>query len=116
MFLRLWASAIGDEEPVLHEAFKQRDAFFRSHFEAALAEGIADQTVRADIDTTATAVMLVGLLRGVAMQWQLAPELVHIDEVHATATRLIDGALTPVQSGGTGRRTRAGAGSVRRAG
>ncbi len=93
VFLRLWAAAIGDEEPSLREAFIARDAFFRDHFERAIAEGVADGTIRADLNPAAAAVALVGLVRGIAMQWQVAPDLAEADDVRTAARALIDAGL-----------------------
>lgn len=90
VFLRLWASAIGGEEPALREAFVQRDAVFCDVFADALTEGIADGTVRDDVDPGATAVALVGLLRGIAMQWQVAPDPASAAAVRASARTLVD--------------------------
>ena len=93
VFLRLWAAAIGDEEPSLREAFTGRDAFFREHFERAIAEGVTDGTIRADIDPASAAVALVGLLRGIAMQAQVAPDLTSDDSVRTAALALVDRGL-----------------------
>jgi hypothetical protein len=57
--LRLRAAAIGDEEPSPREAFTHRDAFFREHFEHAIAEGVGDDAIRTDIDPPSAAVALV---------------------------------------------------------
>jgi AcrR family transcriptional regulator len=91
--LRLWAAAIGDEEPSLREAFTHRDAFFREHFEHAIAEGVTDGTIRTDIDPPSTAVALVGLVRGIAMQAQVAPDLASDDRIRAAALALVDRGL-----------------------
>ncbi|MBY8881078.1 TetR/AcrR family transcriptional regulator [Actinacidiphila acidipaludis] len=93
VFLRLWAAAVGDEEPGLSAAFTRRDAFFRDYLRDALAEGRADGSVRADIDPAATAVALVGLVRGIAMQCQVDPALASDDRVRAAALALIDHGL-----------------------
>lgn len=93
VFLRLWAAAIGDEEPALREAFTRRDTLFRDHFEQAISEGIADGTIRADTNPAATALALVGLVRGIAMQYQVARNLAPGDAVRATARALVDAGL-----------------------
>ena len=93
VFLRLWAAAIGDEEPSLREAFTHRDAFFREHFEHAIAEGVTDGTIRADIDPPSAAAALVGLVRGITMQAQVAPELASDDRIRAAALALVDHGL-----------------------
>jgi AcrR family transcriptional regulator len=93
VFLRLWAAAIGDEEPSLREAFTHRDVFFREHFEHAIAEGVTDGTIRTDIDPPSVAVALVGLVRGIAMQAQVAPDLASDDRIRAAALALVDRGL-----------------------
>lgn len=93
VFLRLWAAAIGDEEPVLAEAFVDRDANFRRLFETALEEGITDGSIGEGTDVSATAASLVGLVRGIAMQWQVAAELIALDDVRRTLRRLLDAGL-----------------------
>ena len=93
VFLRLWAAAAGDEEPGLRDAFAARDAIFRDYFEAAIDEGVADATIRADLDAAATAAALVGLVRGIAMQRQVDPTLADEDRVRAAAVALVDRGL-----------------------
>jgi AcrR family transcriptional regulator len=92
VFLRVWAAAIGDEEPSLREAFTHRDAFFRERFEQAIAEGVTG-TIRTDIDPPSAAAALVGLVRGIAMQAQVAPELASDDRIRAAALALVDRGL-----------------------
>jgi AcrR family transcriptional regulator len=102
VFLRLWASAIGGEEPALRDAFVERDAQFCDVFAEALTDGIEDGTVRPDIDPRAAAVALVGLLRGIAMQWQVAPDEASAAAVRANARALVDAGLAPGGAGGVG--------------
>jgi AcrR family transcriptional regulator len=94
VFLRLWAAAIGDEEPSLRDAFARRDAFFRDYFEDAITEGLTDGSIRGDVDASATAVALVGLVRGIAMQCQVDPALAGDDRARAAALALIEHGLT----------------------
>ncbi|MCW2785535.1 MAG: transcriptional regulator, TetR family [Marmoricola sp.] len=49
------------------------DRFFRASLITLIRAGIEDGSVRADIDPEATAVVVVGLLRGVALQFMLDP-------------------------------------------
>ena len=95
VFLRLWAAAIGDDEAALRQAFIGRDADFRELFRAAVAEGIADGSIAADIDEAATAASLVGLLRGVAMQRYVASQLISLHAVRRTVHRLLAAGLHP---------------------
>ncbi|WP_432834818.1 TetR/AcrR family transcriptional regulator [Dactylosporangium sp. CA-092794] len=94
VFLRLWAAVVGNDEPSLDEPFTRRDKFFRDYFEDAINEGVADGSIRADIDPPATAVAIVGLIRGIAMQCQYDPALTRDDRVHAAALAFVDGALS----------------------
>ena len=71
VFLRLWAAAIGGEEPELVAVFVERDAYFRGYIVEAIAEGVADGELRAGVDAAAVAVAVVGQLRGIGLQWQL---------------------------------------------
>jgi AcrR family transcriptional regulator len=93
VFLRLWSAAVGDEEPSLRCAFAERDAAFRDYFEAAIAEGVAEGTIRADIDGAATAVGLVGMVRGIAMQVQIDPGLLEGERLREAAVALVDHSL-----------------------
>jgi AcrR family transcriptional regulator len=95
VFLRLWIAAIGGEEPGLRDVFVERDAFFRHHVEAAVREGIEDGTVRRDVDPAAAAFAIVGQLRGISLQLQLAPGSVDLDAVSAEVSGWIDRALQP---------------------
>ena len=93
VFLRLWASAIGDDEPALTQAFVQRDEAFRQLFDAAIRDGLTDRSISAPLDPRAAAVTLVGLLRGVAMQWQFAGGQFVMDDVRHAARGLLDSGL-----------------------
>jgi AcrR family transcriptional regulator len=93
VFLRLWAAAIGDEEPALRDAFARRDALFRDYFEDAITGGLADGSIPAGIDAAATAVALVGLVRGIAMQCQYDPALAADDRVREAAVALVSRSL-----------------------
>ena len=48
----------------------------RDDLTAALRKGIADGSVRADLDPEREATMIVGLLRGTSYQWLLEPDRV----------------------------------------
>lgn len=93
VFLRLWAAAIGDEERALRDAFARRDALFRDYFEDAVTEGLADGSIAVGIDAAATAVALVGLVRGIAMQCQYDPALTADDRIREAAVALVSRSL-----------------------
>ncbi|MBB3677483.1 TetR/AcrR family transcriptional regulator [Modestobacter versicolor] len=66
-FLLLWAESVA-ADPVLEPLFAERDTAFRADLADVVAQGVADGSIRADADPTATGAMLVGLLRGLGMQ------------------------------------------------
>lgn len=66
-FLQMWGEAIA-ADPVLMPLFAEHDAGFRRLFAEKVREGVGDGSVRADADAEAMAVLLVGLLRGIALQ------------------------------------------------
>jgi AcrR family transcriptional regulator len=93
VFLRLMTAAISGEEPGLHQVFVQRDEHLRQHVTDALTDGQGDHSVRSDIDPALLATLIVGLLRGVALQLQLAPDLVGLDALIEEAAELIDSTI-----------------------
>jgi AcrR family transcriptional regulator len=95
VFLRLWIAAIGGEEPGLRDLFVERDASFRAYFASKLAEGIEDGTIRPDVDAAAAAFAIVGQLRGISLQLQLAPDSVDLDVVGSEVSGWLDRALAP---------------------
>jgi AcrR family transcriptional regulator len=80
-FLLLWASA--PTSPELAPIFAERDARFRADLRADVDRGIADGSVRPEVEPDAVAVAVVGQLRGVSMQHQLDPTAVDTARVGA---------------------------------
>jgi AcrR family transcriptional regulator len=99
VFLRLWSAAVGDEEPSLTAAFRERDRHFRDYFAAAITDGRADGSVESNVDPAATATALVGLLRGIAMQYQVDPGIADDERIRAAAVALIDGGISSRTAG-----------------
>lgn len=95
VFLRLWIAAIGGEEPELRPVFEQRDEHFREGVAGALSEGLHDGTIRADVEPAAAAAAIVGQLRGIALQLELAPEAIELDAVRDEVVAWTDRALRP---------------------
>jgi AcrR family transcriptional regulator len=95
VFLRLWIAAIGGEEPELRPVFERRDEHFRVAVAGATAEGLRDGTIRADVDPPAAAVAIVGQLRGIALQFQLAPEAFALEAVREEVVAWTNRALAP---------------------
>ena len=65
-FLKLWTESAG-AEPSLKPLFAERDARFRETLIRHLHDGVADGSIRPDVDPQATAVVIIGLLRGTAL-------------------------------------------------
>jgi AcrR family transcriptional regulator len=82
-FLSLWAEAATASE--LSSIFRERDEGFRADLRDDVAAGIADGTIRADVDPYDVAVAVLGQLRGIGMQRLLEPD--------AVDTRRLSGAV-----------------------
>jgi AcrR family transcriptional regulator len=72
-FFVMWGAAI-PSEATLRSVYASDDARFRFAVEAILRSGQDTKTVAADVDPTAGAVALVGLLRGVSAQYLVDPD------------------------------------------
>ncbi len=64
------------------------DRYFRSAFAALIRDAAADGSVRADVDADAMAMVVVGMLRGVALQLMLEPETATPATRHAVLDHL----------------------------
>ena len=54
-----------------------------------------DGTIRGDVDAAAAAFAIVGQLRGISLQLQLAPQSVDLDALSAEVREWLDRALAP---------------------
>ncbi|MBP2322127.1 AcrR family transcriptional regulator [Kibdelosporangium banguiense] len=95
-FLLLWAEAATAAE--LSASFRERDEAFRADLRDDVAAGIADGTIRADIDPQDVAVAVLGQLRGIGMQRLLDPDAVDTERVGRACAQQWRQALT-VMSG-----------------
>jgi AcrR family transcriptional regulator len=83
-FLLLWAEAA--TAAGLSASFRERDEAFRADLRDDVAAGIADGTIRADINPQDVAVAVLGQLRGIGMQHLLDPDAVDTQRLsHAVA-------------------------------
>jgi AcrR family transcriptional regulator len=80
-FLLLWATA--PTSPELAPIVAERDEGFRAELREDVEQGVAEGTVRPDVDPQAVAVAVLGQLRGIAMQHRLTPDAVDLDRVGA---------------------------------
>ena len=58
-------------------------------------EGLRDGSVRADVEPAALAVAIVGQLRGIALQFVLAPDAIELEAVRDEVVAWTDRALRP---------------------
>jgi AcrR family transcriptional regulator len=64
-------------------------------FEASLAAGVQNGEVRADIDVTAQAILILAALRGAVSQWQLAPRRIDLARVRDEMIASLRRSLAP---------------------
>jgi AcrR family transcriptional regulator len=76
-FLLLWAEAATSSE--LAEVFRERDEAFRADLRDDVRTGIGSGDIRHDVDPAATAVAIVGQLRGIGLQRMLSGPAVDTD-------------------------------------
>jgi AcrR family transcriptional regulator len=76
-FLLLWAEAATSSE--LAEVFRERDEAFRADLRDDVRAGIGSGDIRHDVDPAATAVAMVGQLRGIGLQLMLSGPAVETD-------------------------------------
>lgn len=87
-FLLLWAESMR-AAPEIREIFAARDRRLREEIVADLLAGQAAGEVRADLDVDATTTVLVGQLRGVALQLILGEDAPPADAVKAALVESI---------------------------
>lgn len=89
--LRVLERLIFEASGELHERFVASQRRMQSSFRDILTRGIADGSVRDDIDVEVEAALLVATLRGISYQWFLYPHEVDLVRLHqALADQLAD--------------------------
>lgn len=78
-FLLLWAEAV--TAPELTEQFRDRDEGFRGNLRVDVSAGIAEGSIRADVDPGDVAIAMVGQLRGIAFQYLLDPDAIDTERL-----------------------------------
>lgn len=92
-FLLLWAEAATAAE--LSATFQNRDDAFRADLREDVAAGIADGTIRGDVEPQDVAVALLGQSRGIGMQRLLTPGAVDTERLARTVAQQWRQALSP---------------------
>ncbi|MFI8975488.1 TetR/AcrR family transcriptional regulator [Nocardia asteroides] len=93
-FFVMWSSAI-PAEAALRSVFASDDALFRVGVEAVVRAGQQEASVDGELDPAATAVMLVGMLRGVGAQYLIAPDAFDLAAAIETGQHIVRQSLTP---------------------
>ncbi|WP_435593782.1 TetR/AcrR family transcriptional regulator [Nocardia sp. bgisy118] len=93
-FFVMWGAAI-PSEATMRPVFATDDARFRLGAEALLRAGQANGTVDGDIDPVATAVAVIGMVRGVAAQHLIAPDAFDLNAAAEACRQFVRKSLTP---------------------
>ncbi|WP_214405471.1 TetR/AcrR family transcriptional regulator [Pseudonocardia lacus] len=91
-FLQLWGEAIA-ADPVLAPLFARRDADFRRLLADVVRQGVADGSIRPDVDPAAAAVLIVALVRGTGLQLIAQPPVRNVPALIREATRSVRAAF-----------------------
>jgi AcrR family transcriptional regulator len=94
-FLVLWASAVADDE--LRPRMAASDATFRNAVTAIVERGQARGEVDDSLDADTFAVMLLGQLRGLALQHLIAGDEIDLDHVRRSLEAAIRALLHPAE-------------------
>jgi AcrR family transcriptional regulator len=93
VFSMLWAEAITGD-PDLRPIFTERDAEFRADIAQLVRLGIDDGTISAALDADATAMAIVGQLRGIGLQIVLTNGSADYNSLRQAITQILDAGLT----------------------
>jgi AcrR family transcriptional regulator len=93
VFSMLWAEAIAGD-PDLRPIFIERDAEFRALVAQLVRIGIEDGTISPALDADATAMAIVGQLRGIGLQLVLTDGAAGYESLRQAITQILDAGLT----------------------
>jgi AcrR family transcriptional regulator len=93
VFSMLWAEAIAGD-PDLRPIFIERDAEFRALVAQLVRIGIEDGTISSALDADATAMAIVGQLRGIGLQLVLTDCAADYESLRQAITQILDAGLT----------------------
>jgi AcrR family transcriptional regulator len=86
--------ALGPDES-LRDRMVEFTASMRADLAAALRRGVADGSVRGDIDPDLTAVLTASALQGLAYEWLLQPDAIDLDRSYTALGELLRDHLRP---------------------
>lgn len=81
--------------PELLPEFQKLHREFRADIERTIVAGVQAGTIRADVDAKAQAVLLVGVLRGIAIQWLIERDAFPLDATYAATKANLRRSLGP---------------------
>ncbi|SDH67109.1 TetR/AcrR family transcriptional regulator [Pseudonocardia oroxyli] len=87
-FLQLWMEAVA-ADPVVAPLFAERDEGFRRFLADVVRRGIADGSVRSEVDPAAAATVLMALLRGTGLQLIATPPADDVSGIVREAVRAV---------------------------
>jgi AcrR family transcriptional regulator len=93
VFSMLWAEAIAGD-PDLRPVFAERDAEFRAVVAQLVRLGIDDGTISSALDADATALAIVGQLRGISLQLVLTNGSADYESLRRAIKQMLDAGLT----------------------
>jgi AcrR family transcriptional regulator len=79
--LALMFEALG-ADPVLRTRMARLHETMRADIAESLGQGVADASIRADVDVTQWSILVVSILRGLAYQWLLDPEAIDLRDAY----------------------------------
>lgn len=91
-FFVMWGAAM-PSEAALRPVFATDDERFRHGVDQLLRAGQRNGSVSADVDPASTATVLTGMLRGVAAQYQIAPDAVDLPAAIRSCQRFLQRGL-----------------------
>lgn len=96
--LRVLERLIFEASGELHERFVASQRRMESSFRDILTRGIADGSIRDDVDVDVEAALLVATLRGISYQWFLYPHEVDMARLHEALAGQLADRLRPPRS------------------
>jgi AcrR family transcriptional regulator len=90
----MWAEAVTHARDI-RESQAAWDLFFRTAIARLITDGIADGSVRADVSPEQAAVVVVGTLRGVALQSVLNPATTDTEAARDSVVEFVTATLFP---------------------
>ena len=92
--------------PEINEIFKHYNHAATARIRSELEIAIKNGEVRPDIDTKLQSTILLALIRGVRMQWLLAPEQVNLSKMKTELLKFVHGSLAIQPASGSSKATR----------